>query len=76
MLCVANNISTIANNPYTSPNDLNHLNIEKIKVVINYQFYDKNDDLSKNLTVIRNALISMQRKDFIDKVSGLLQTLE
>lgn len=76
LLCVANNISIIANNPYTSPNDLNHLNIEKIKVVINYQFYDKNDDLSKNLSVIRNALISIHRKDFIDKVSGLLQTLE
>jgi hypothetical protein len=76
LLCVADNISSVANNPNTSPSDLDQLNIDKIKIVINYQFYDKNDVLTENLSILRNALISIQRKDFSNKVSLLLQTLE
>ncbi|MBK9109074.1 MAG: hypothetical protein IPM92_12095 [Saprospiraceae bacterium] len=74
--CLEKYIKEYADNEYTSPNDLNALQIEKVLQAIEKQFvgqekmfYDKLDDVKETLNAIK-------REDYQEKTSELISKIE
>jgi hypothetical protein len=74
--CVAVLSSKIADNEYTSPNDLDMLNIEKMLSSISYQFHNPSKEILERLTLLEGTLEAITREDFKNKTQELIKVIE
>lgn len=73
--CLAAYAQKLADNTYTSPNDLNVLHIDKMLAAIEKQFSER-EDVIKRLSILEEALNGITREDFKTKTQELIKEIE
>jgi hypothetical protein len=73
--CLAAYAQKLADNTYTSPNDLHVLHIDKMLAAIEKQFSEREDVINR-LSILEEALNGITREDFKTKTKDLIRMIE
>lgn len=73
--CLAAYVQKLADNTYTSPNDLDVLHIDKMLATIEKQFSEREDVINR-LSILEEALHGITRENFKTKTKDLIRMIE